>query len=124
MANQSNIYKCEVCGQIVEVLHPGGGTLVCCNQPMGHMAEGAIDAATEKHVPVIEKTAAGVLVKVGEVSHPMGDDHYIEWLELVADGVIYRQFLNPGDKPEALFKAEGTNLAARAYCNLHGAWKS
>ncbi len=124
MADQSNVYKCEICGQIVEVLHSGGGTLVCCKQPMKFMAEGSIDAALEKHVPVIEQVGDGFLVKVGDVAHPMGDDHYIEWIELVVDGILHRCLLKPGDKPEVVFKAQGSDVMARAYCNLHGAWKS
>lgn len=123
MTKKLHVYKCEVCGNIVEVLHEGSGQLVCCNQPMKLMEENTVDAAKEKHVPEIEKTAEGVLVKVGSVAHPMLDTHYIEWIQLVADGKAYRQFLKPGDKPEALFKIEGKDLSAREYCNLHGLWK-
>ena len=118
------IYKCEMCGNIVEVLHKGAGELVCCGQPMKLMEENTVDAAQEKHVPVIEKTADGILVRVGSVPHPMLEEHYIEWIELIADGQTYHQFLNPGDKPEALFKIEAQNVKSREYCNLHGLWKS
>lgn len=118
------IYKCEMCGNIVEVLHKGAGELVCCGQPMKLMEENTVDAAQEKHVPVIEKTADGILVRVGSVPHPMLEEHYIEWIELIADRQTYRQFLNPGDKPEALFKIEAQNVKSREYCNLHGLWKS
>lgn len=119
-----SIYKCSVCGNIVEVLHAGGGKLVCCGKPMELLVEKTADAATEKHVPVIEKTDSGILVKVGSVPHPMADNHYIEWIELIADGISYRKFLKPGDKPEALFDVKGDDLQAREYCSVHGLWKS
>lgn len=124
MTKKLQIYKCEACGNIVEVLHQGGGELVCCGGPMKLMEENVVDAAQEKHVPVIEKTADGIHVKVGSVPHPMQEEHYIEWIELIADGRAYRQFLSPGDTPEALFKIEAQNITAREYCNLHGLWKS
>lgn len=124
MAKKLEVYKCELCGNIVEVLHGGVGALVCCGQDMKLMEENTVDAAKEKHVPVIEKTGEGVLVKVGSVAHPMEEKHYIEWIEVIADGKTCRQFLNPGDKPEALFKIEAQDVTARAYCNLHGLWKS
>ena len=123
MAEQLQVYKCEVCGNIVEVLHGGAGTLVCCNADMKLMVAGEVDAATEKHVPVIEKGAGEVKVKVGEVPHPMGADHLIEWIAVLADGIVYRKFLKPGEAPEAVFKIEATNVSAREYCNLHGLWK-
>lgn len=123
MAKQLEVYKCAVCGNIVEVLHGGVGTLVCCNQDMKLMVEGEVDAATEKHVPVMAQGSGEVTVKVGEVPHPMGEDHYIEWIEVLADGVVYRKFLKPNDAPEAVFKIEAKNLTAREYCNLHGLWK-
>jgi superoxide reductase len=124
MAKRLEIYKCDVCGNIVEVVHGGAGELVCCGQPMNLLEENTVDAATEKHVPVIEKTADGYKVTVGSVAHPMEEAHYIEWIELMADGQIYRQFLNPGDKPEALFNINASTVTAREYCNLHGLWKS
>ncbi|MBW1943410.1 MAG: desulfoferrodoxin, partial [Deltaproteobacteria bacterium] len=96
MAEKLEIYKCEACGNIVEVLHGGGGELVCCAESMKLYVESAVDAAKEKHVPVAEKTADGVKVKVGSVAHPMEQEHYIEWIEVIADGEAYRQFLNPG----------------------------
>ncbi|WP_029460838.1 desulfoferrodoxin [Solidesulfovibrio alcoholivorans] len=123
MAKQLEIYKCEVCGNIVEVLHGGDGELVCCGQPMKLMTENTVDASKEKHVPVIEKTADGYLVKVGAVAHPMEAKHWIEWIELVADGKAYRQFLNPGDTPEATFCVKAEKVYAREYCNIHGLWK-
>lgn len=124
MAERNEVYKCDVCGNIVEVLHAGEGELVCCGQPMVLQTENTVDAAKEKHVPVIEKTGDGVLVKVGAVPHPMADDHYIEWIEIIADGKTYRQFLSPGDTPEASFAVSAASITARAYCNLHGFWKA
>lgn len=124
MTKRLEIYKCEVCGIIVEIIHEGKGELVCCNQPMKLMEENMVDAALEKHVPVIEKTEDGIKVKVGSVPHPMMEEHYIEWIELIADGRACRKFLNPGDEPEALFKIEAQTITAREYCNLHGLWKS
>ena len=122
MALRLEIYKCEVCGNIIEVLHGGVGELVCCNQPMKHYVENTVDAATEKHVPVIEETGDGVKVKVGSVAHPMEEKHYIEWIEVIDNNKVCRKFLNPGDKPEAVFKCE-SGVTAREYCNLHGLWK-
>ena len=124
MAVKMGIYKCEVCGNIVEVLHDGGGELVCCNEPMKRFEENTVDAAKEKHVPVIEKTANGYKVKVGSVPHPMEEKHYIEWIELIANGKAYRQFLSPGDVPEAEFCIDAAQVTAREYCNIHGLWKA
>ncbi len=124
MTEKLQVYKCEVCGNIVEVLHTGAGTLVCCNQPMTLLKEGETDAATEKHVPVIEKVEGGFKVTVGEVNHPMEDKHYIEWIEAIAGEKAYRQFLKPGDKPEAVFKIDAAEITAREFCNLHGLWKA
>jgi superoxide reductase len=123
MAERLEIYKCNVCGNIVEVLHGGGGELNCCGQAMALFTENTVDAAREKHVPVIEKIEGGVKVKVGDVAHPMEEKHYIEWVEIIADGKAYRQFLNPGDSPEAVFMIEADDIAARELCNLHGLWK-
>ena len=123
MAKRIEIYKCEACGNIVEVLHGGDGELVCCGEPMKLMVENKVDAAKEKHVPVIEKISGGVKVKVGSVAHPMEDKHYIEWIEIIADGKAYRQFLKSGEKPEASFQVTADKIQAREYCNLHGLWK-
>jgi superoxide reductase len=123
MAKKLQIYKCAVCGNIVEVLHGGDGELVCCGKPMELLDEKTADAATEKHVPVIEKINGGYKVKVGSVPHPMQDEHYIEWIELLADGKAYRQFLEPGGEPEAVFNVEADSVSAREYCNVHGLWK-
>jgi superoxide reductase len=125
MANVSKllqVYKCSVCGNIVEVVHMGGGELVCCGKPMILQEENTVDAAKEKHVPVIEAQGNGYLIKIGAVPHPMEEKHYIEWIELVADGAAYRRFLKPGDKPEAFFEITGKKIQAREYCNLHGLW--
>jgi superoxide reductase len=124
MDNKLNIYKCELCGHVVEVMHEADGQLVCCGQPMKLMIENTVDAAKEKHVPVIEKTAQGYKVSIGSVLHPMEEKHYIEWIELLADGKAYRAFLKPGDEPVAVFCIEATQVSAREYCNLHGLWKS
>lgn len=126
MAKVREVYKCAICGNIVEVLHEGGGELVCCGQPMKLMVENTVDAAKEKHVPVIEKVDGGVKVKVGAVAHPMEEKHYIEWVEVVtADGSVYRQFLCQGQAPEATFAVAADKVvAAREYCNLHGLWKA
>lgn len=123
MAEKLQVYKCEKCGNIVEVLHGGGGELVCCGEAMILMTENTVDAAREKHVPVIENIEGGVKVKVGSVAHPMEEKHFIEWIEILADGKAYRQFLNPGDAPEAVFMTDAVNVTAREYCNLHGLWK-
>ena len=124
MARKLEIYKCEICGNIVEVLHGGKGDLVCCGQPMKLYEENTVDAAKEKHVPVIQRTASGVKVSIGAVPHPMEEKHYIEWIEVIADGKAYRQFLNPGDAPEAVFDIKAEEVTAREYCNLHGLWKA
>jgi len=124
MAEKLQVYKCEACGNIVEVLHGGAGELVCCGEPMKLLVENTVDAAKEKHVPVIEKVEGGVKVKVGSVAHPMEEKHYIEWIEVIADGKAYRQFLKPGQAPEAVFKIAAQNITAREYCNLHGLWKA
>ncbi|MGN0025093.1 MAG: desulfoferrodoxin [Candidatus Avelusimicrobium sp.] len=126
MTKVNEIYKCTVCGNIVEVVHAGAGELVCCGQPMKRMEEGISDGAAEKHVPVIEKIEGGYKVKVGSVEHPMTDAHYIEWIELVCEqcGKVQRKHLKAGDKPEAVFKSDSDKVTAREYCNLHGLWKA
>ena len=124
MPNRLEIYKCELCGNIVEVVHGGGAALVCCGKEMTLRTENTVDAAKEKHVPVIEFVEGGVKIKVGSVSHPMEEKHYIEWIEIVADGMAYRQFLQPGEAPEAFFPVSAKTLTAREYCNLHGLWSA
>jgi superoxide reductase len=124
MTKRLQIYKCEVCGNIVEVLHEGAGELVCCGKPMKQMVENTVDAAKEKHVPVIDKTAAGIQIRVGSVAHPMEEKHYIEWVQIMADGRSYRIFLKPGGQPEGTFTADFGTVTAREYCNIHGLWKA
>lgn len=123
MTEKLQVYKCELCGNIVEVLHTGGGQLVCCGQPMALLTENTVDAAKEKHVPVVEKVAGGYKVTVGAVAHPMEEKHFIEWIELIAGGKAYRQFLAPGTAPEAFFAVEADQVSVREFCNLHGLWK-
>lgn len=123
MVQLNQIYKCAVCGNIVEVVHVGGGSLVCCGQPMVLQEENTVDASVEKHVPLIEKTDKGVKVKIGSTPHPMEADHYIEWIEIISEERVLRKYLKPGDSPEAEFEIEG-EVVAREYCNLHGLWKS
>jgi len=127
MTKKLQIYKCEICGNIVEVLHTGKGELVCCEQPMALLPEKTEEQGNEKHVPVIERTEEGIKVKIGAVTHPMEDTHYIEWIEIISDGRVYRKFLSPGDSPEADFAivsaGGGEKIEARDYCNIHGLWK-
>jgi superoxide reductase len=124
MVQLMQIYKCEVCGNIVEVVGVGGGTLVCCGKDMTLLTENTVDASKEKHVPVIEKSGSKVTVKVGSVAHPMEEKHFIQFIELLADGKIYRKFLKPGDQPVASFEITADKVSAREYCNLHGLWKA
>ena len=125
MTKVREIYKCNVCGNVVEVLHAGVGELVCCGEPMELMKEKSEDSSVEKHVPYIEKTSDGVIVKIGQnQEHPMEEKHYIEWIQVIADGASYRKFLKPGDKPKAEFKIKADSIQAREYCNIHGLWKS
>jgi superoxide reductase len=119
------VYKCKHCGNIVNVLRGGGPIPACCNEEMKLQKENTTEAATEKHIPVVETIPGGYKVTVGSVAHPMGNDHFIEWIELIADGIwVYRKDLKPGDIPQAEFKIEAASITARAYCNLHGLWKS
>lgn len=124
MAKKLEVYKCEHCGIMVETIHDGGGKLICCDDEMKLLSANTTDAAQEKHVPVVEKVEGGYKVVVGSVAHPMTEDHLIEWIELLADGVAYRQFLTTGSTPEAIFQVEAKEVQARAYCNLHGLWKA
>lgn len=124
MTERKQVYRCNVCGNIVEVLYAGKGQLVCCGQPMELLKEKTEDVGLEKHVPVVERTDKGIKVKVGSVPHPMEEKHYIEWIELTADGNSYRKFLKPGEKPEAEFEIKAEKIGAREYCNMHGLWKS
>lgn len=123
MTENLQVYKCEICGNMVEMVHAGDGELVCCGQEMKLLIANTVDAAKEKHVPVKEKVPWGLKVKVGSVPHPMEEKHYIEWVEIVSDGQAYRQFLKPGQAPEAFFPVQG-EFTAREFCNLHGLWKA
>lgn len=124
MTERLQVFKCEICGNIVEVLHGGKGALVCCNEPMKILTENTVDASQEKHVPVIEEKANGIMIKVGTVAHPMEEKHYIEWIEAIVDGAVYRRFLKPAESPEAFFPIKGDSVMAREFCNVHGLWKS
>jgi len=125
MATQKlQIYSCKICGNIVEVIHTGDGTLTCCREPMELFVENTTDAAQEKHVPVIEPVEGGIKATVGSVAHPMEPEHHIAWIEVLADGKAYRRFLEPGEPPEAVFPIEGDAVTVREYCNLHGLWKA
>jgi superoxide reductase len=123
MAKRLEVYKCTLCGNIVEVFIEGAGSLSCCNQPMVLQTENTVDASQEKHLPVIERANGAVVVKVGSVPHPMEEAHFIQWIEIVADGAVYRQELKPGQAAEATFPISATTITAREYCNLHGQWK-
>ena len=123
MTEINQIYKCEVCGNIVELVHTGKGQLVCCGKPMLLMNPNTQDASMEKHVPVVESTPDGVRVKIGSAPHPMVEEHYIEWIEILADGKVYRKYLKPGDSPEAEFCIKAENIVARELCNIHGLWQ-
>jgi superoxide reductase len=118
------VYKCDTCGNIVEVLHDGAGELVCCGAPMNLLTEKSEDAGLEKHVPVIEKAGDHIKVKVGSIPHPMESNHYIEWIEILADDKTCRAFLKPGSTPEATFETKAGKIKAREYCSIHGLWKS
>lgn len=124
MAKVLEIYKCDICGNIVELFISGGGPLACCGEPMQLREENTVDASKEKHVPVIEKGDGKVTVKVGSVPHPMEEAHYIQWIEIIDDGKISRQMLKPGAAPEATFCVNSDKVVAREYCNLHGHWKA
>lgn len=124
MIELRQVYKCNICGNIVEVIHVGGGELFCCGKPMEFLSEKTEDVGKEKHVPVVEKTPVGIRVKVGSIPHPMEEKHYIEWVEAIAGGMISRRFLNPGQTPEVEFELKADKVQVRSYCNLHGLWKS
>jgi superoxide reductase len=123
MTRKLEIYKCEVCGNIVEMIHEGVGELVCCNQKMKLFKENTVDASKEKHVPVVDISGERMLVKVGSVAHPMEEKHYIEWIELITEDKAFRKFLKPGGKPEVTFCKPDGKFTVREYCNLHGLWK-
>ncbi|MEG0771893.1 desulfoferrodoxin [Clostridium sp.] len=124
MSELRQIYKCEVCGHIIEVVHAGGGTLVCCGKPMTLKKENTQEAAVEKHVPVVEKIDGGYRVTVGSVIHPMTVEHHIEWIEVHTNDRVYRKYLSIDEQPTAEFLINEEIIYAREYCNLHGLWRS
>ena len=124
MTKAREIYKCDICGNIVEVVHNSAGVLVCCGKPMILKTENTQDAAVEKHVPVVEKIEGGIRVVVGAVEHPMTEEHYIEFIEVHTENKVYRKFLKSGERPVAEFMLEEEVLFVREYCNLHGLWKA
>ena len=125
MAERLQVYKCEVCGNVVEVLTGQDGELVCCGAPMTLLEEQTADATLEKHVPVVEPVEGGVKVKVGSVPHPMEESHYIEWVEVICCDNVCRKYLKPGDAPEAVLCqcGCGDTVSAREHCTVHGLWK-
>jgi superoxide reductase len=122
MTKMFEVYKCEVCGNITKVVHNSGGLLVCCGKPMILQQEKTTDQGKEKHVPVIEKSVSGIMVKVGSVPHPMEETHYLEWVDVRTGENVYVRSFKPGEKPETEFCIADTNVKARAYCNVHGLW--
>ena len=124
MTKLNEIYRCDVCGNVVSVVGKGAGELVCCGKPMNLLQEKTDDQGMEKHVPVIERIESGTRVKIGSAEHPMQDDHYIEWIEVMSEGRNQRVFLKPGNRPEAEFGKMPGNARARTFCNIHGLWKS
>lgn len=124
MTKINQIYRCPICGNIVEILHAGGGQLVCCGKPMELLEAKSQDVGLEKHLPVVEMTNDSIIVKIGSVPHPMEDAHYIELIEIIADDKVYKKFLKPGDEAVAIFNLSANQVQARAYCNIHGLWQS
>jgi superoxide reductase len=124
MAERLQVYRCAACGNVAEVLTAGAGNLVCCGQSMEHLAAKTADQGKEKHVPVIEKLNGGFKVKVGSIPHPMEEKHFIQWIEIIADGKAYRHWFKPGQTPEAIFNLPVENVTAREHCNLHGVWEA
>jgi len=124
MTIKNQIYRCPICGNIIEILHAGNGQLVCCGQPMELVQPKTEDIGQEKHLPVIEKSEGKITVKIGSIPHPMEEAHYIEWIEITANNHIYKKFLQPGDAPEAVFEITAENVTAREYCNIHGLWQT
>jgi len=123
---KKQIFRCPICGNIVEVVNVGGGTLVCCGQPMELLKEKSSDEGMEKHVPVVSIDGDKVLVKIGSVPHPMTEEHFIQWVECIVNGDSYFKKLHPNDVPEVEFEIEGdlSNITVRLYCNIHGLWKA
>ena len=123
MLERGQIFRCNTCGNMFELILVGGGSPTCCGSDLELLSDDPKDVGAEKHIPIIEKTDSGVKVKVGKVPHPMEEKHYIEWVEITQDGKAYRQFLKPGEAPQAVFPVQG-EWTAREYCNLHGLWQA
>lgn len=125
MTKRLDVFQCKECGNTVEMLKVGGGALTCCNKPMTLLVENTVEASKEKHIPVMTREDKGLRVNVGSVAHPMEPKHFIEWIEIISEGMVVRRHLEPGDHPEAVFAitSRDTDISARAYCNLHGLWK-
>ena len=123
MAKQSEIYVCKLCGNTVEVLDGGSGSLVCCGQPMTLQKENTVDASKEKHIPVVTIAEGQVSIQVGSVIHPMEEKHYIMWIEMTEGSQAKRQYFQPGEEPKATFCTYGGPISVRAFCNIHGLWK-
>ncbi|HPG30261.1 MAG TPA: desulfoferrodoxin [bacterium] len=124
MAKKFEVYKCELCGNVVQVTTAGEGSLVCCGKPMTLQKENTVEASKEKHIPVVEKNESGIFVKVGSVAHPMEAKHYIEWIQVIYGSRTNTKYFNPGDAPEAQFRITAKEYTVRAYCNIHGLWKN
>ncbi len=123
MTSINQVFRCNICGNIIEILNAGEGRLVCCDQPMELLLARQTDVGPEKHVPVIEESDEGARIKVGDIDHPMEEGHYIQWLEVLLDDKVLRKNFKPGEKPEVIFREEiGENFMVRAYCNIHGLW--
>jgi len=124
MTQKGQIYKCDICGNIIEVVHTGAESLVCCGQPMRLLQEKSAEEGQEKHLPVMEKTDNGIKIKVGSIPHPMEEKHYIEWIEVITKDGVFRKFLNPGNVPECVFNVDyDAVISVREYCSIHGLWK-
>lgn len=123
MKAKVSFYRCEICGNLVGLIHDGGGELVCCGQPMEELEPNTVDASKEKHVPVAVRKDGKIYVEVGSVAHPMTEEHYIEWIAIITDEGTERISLSPNSEPKAVF-CDRENAEVYAYCNLHGLWKS
>ena len=124
MTKKLEVYKCEICGNIIEVIHEGGGTLVCCGQPMALQKENSVDASKEKHVPIVKQNQEGVEISIGSIPHPMTEEHNIEWVEIQTENGNSRKYLTLEQEPKVFFPVKNNVLCVRIYCNLHGLWKN
>lgn len=121
----TKFYICEHCGNIVEMVHDAGVKPVCCGQKMNELVPNTVEASGEKHIPAVTVREGIVEVNVGSVNHPMVEEHFIEWVELITDKGIQRKYLNAGDAPNTIFQlGDDKAVAVYAYCNLHGLWKT